>query len=56
LPLQFSFGIGYAQRYHIGDRPNKITAALDSGRVLKPNDPVIPAYRHDEQGPAAEGT
>ena len=50
--------IGYAQGHHIGDRPNKITAALDAGRVLEPNranDSVVPAYRHDEQGPAAEG-
>jgi hypothetical protein len=49
--------IRQTERHHIGDRPDKVAAARGAGRVLKPNgadDPVVPAYRHREQGPGAE--
>src|SRR3954451_9126910 len=57
LPAVPGASSGQTEPHHIGDRPDKVAPPRGAGRVLEPNgadDPVIPAYRHGEQGPGAE--
>ena len=49
--------IAHAERHHIGDCPDEVTARGCIGRVLQPDgadDLIAPAHRHRKQGLGAE--